>query len=53
VRHMQQHVHACDETPLGLNLIGNQTARLADVGNPESTVRVMLLNVLYRGSNQV
>ena len=45
----KQHVHARDETPLRLNFIGNQAARLADVGNPEAAVRMVLLNVLYRG----
>ena len=50
MRYMQQHVHARDETPLRLDFIGDQTARLADIGNPEAAVRVVLLNVLYRGS---
>jgi hypothetical protein len=36
-----------------LDFIGNQTACLADVGNPEAAVQMVLLNVLYRGRNQV
>ena len=53
MRYMHHHVHARDETPLRLDFIGDQTVRLADIGNPRSGRSGGAAERLYRGSNQV